>query len=180
MSYLPHTELDRKEMLAACGVEKLDDFFAIIPNEHRFPHLNMPGPLSELEVLKELQELSESNAEATHHPCFLGAGAYHHYVPSLVNHMLLRGENLTAYTPYQPEVSQGTLQTMFEFQSMICALTGMEVANSSHYDGATSAAEAIIMALNHFRGKRTKIIISPTIHPHYRQVINTYTQGMGL
>jgi glycine dehydrogenase subunit 1 len=94
--------------------------------------------------------------------------------------MLLRGENLTAYTPYQPEISQGTLQTMFEFQSMICALTGMEVANSSHYDGATSTAEAIIMALNHFRGKRTKIIISPTVHPHYRQVVNTYTKGMGL
>ena len=180
MSYLPHTELDREKMLAACGVENLEAFFETIPNEHRFPQLNMPGPLSELEVLKELQELSESNAEATHYPCFLGAGAYHHYVPSLVNHMLLRGEYLTAYTPYQPEVSQGTLQTMFEFQSMICALTGMEVANSSHYDGATSTAEAIIMALNHFRGKRTKIIISPAIHPHYRQVINTYTQGMGL
>lgn len=180
MSYIPHTDLDRKKMLEACGVQNLNDFFDIIPNEHRFPELNMPGPLSELEVLKELQELSESNAEATHYPCFIGAGAYHHYVPSLVNHMLLRGENLTAYTPYQPEVSQGTLQTMFEFQSMICALTGMEVANSSHYDGATSTAEAIIMALNHFRGKRTKIIISPTVHPHYRQVVNTYTKGMGL
>ena len=180
MSYIPHTELDRKKMLEACGVQNLEDLFDIIPNEHRFPELNIPGPLSELEVLRELQELSESNAEATHYPCFLGAGAYHHYVPSLVNHMLLRGENLTAYTPYQPEVSQGTLQTMFEFQSMICALTGMEVANSSHYDGATSTAEAIIMALNHFRGKRTKIIISPTVHPHYRQVVNTYTQGMGV
>ena len=180
MSYIPHTELDRKKMLEACGVQNLEDLFDIIPNEHRFPELNLPGPLSELEVLRELQELSESNAEATHYPCFLGAGAYHHYVPSLVNHMLLRGENLTAYTPYQPEISQGTLQTMFEFQSMICALTGMEVANSSHYDGATSTAEAIIMALNHFRGKRTKIIISPTVHPHYRQVVNTYTQGMGV
>ena len=180
MNYLPHTDADRTHMLAACDVERLEDFFDLIPEQHRFPALDLPEPLSELEVLRELQELAESNAEASHHPCFLGAGAYHHYVPALVNHMLLRGEFLTAYTPYQPEVSQGTLQTMFEYQSMICALTGMEVANASHYDGATSTAEAVIMALNQFRGRRAKIILSATLHPQYRQVVRTYTQGMGL
>ena len=167
-------------MLTACGVEAIEDFFDLIPEPHRFPALDLPEPLSEMEVLRELQELAESNAEASHQPCFLGAGAYHHYVPALVNHMLLRGEFLTAYTPYQPEASQGTLQTMFEYQSMICALTGMEVANASHYDGATSTAEAVIMALNQFRGRREKIILSPTLHPQYRQVVRTYTQGMGL
>ena len=180
MNYLPHTTEDRNDMLAACGVEDISDFFAIIPEKKRFPTLDLPEPLSEMEVLRELKELAESNADAEHHPCFLGAGAYHHYVPALVNHMLLRGEFLTAYTPYQPEVSQGTLQTMFEYQSMICALTGMEVANASHYDGATSAAEAVIMALKHFRGHRTKIVLSPTLHPQYSQVIYTYTQGMGI
>ena len=180
MNYLPHTTEDRNDMLAACGVEDISDFFAIIPEKKRFPTLDLPEPLSEMEVLRELKELAESNADAEHHPCFLGAGAYHHYVPALVNHMLLRGEFLTAYTPYQPEVSQGTLQTMFEYQSMICALTGMEVANASHYDGATSAAEAVIMALKHFRGQRTKIVLSPTLHPQYSQVIYTYTQGMGI
>ena len=180
MSYIPHTDADRKTMLEACNTKSIADLFSMIPEQHRFPDLDLPSPLSELEILQELQELSESNANTTHYPCFLGAGAYYHFIPSLINHMLLRGENLTAYTPYQPEISQGTLQTMFEFQSMISALTGMEVANSSHYDGATSTAEAIIMAVNHFRGKRTKIIVSPTVHPQYRQVINTYTKGMGL
>ncbi len=180
MNYLPHTDEDRTHMLASCGVETIDDFFGLIPEHHRFPTLDLPEPLSEMEVLRELQELAESNAEASHYPCFLGAGAYHHYIPALVNHMLLRGEFLTAYTPYQPEVSQGTLQTMFEYQSMICALTGMQVANASHYDGATSTAEAVIMALNQFRGQRMKIILSPTLHPQYRQVVRTYTQGMGI
>ena len=167
-------------MLAACGVETIEDFFSLIPEQHRFPSLDLPEPLSEMEVLRELQELAESNAEASHNPCFLGAGAYNHHVPALVDHMLLRGEFLTAYTPYQPEVSQGTLQTLFEYQSMICALTSMEVANASHYDGATSTAEAVIMAINQFRGRRTKIVLSPKLHPQYRQVVRTYTQGMGL
>ena len=180
MNYLPHTDKDRTHMLAACGVEAIEDFFGLIPEQHRFPLLDLPEPLSEMEVLRELQELAESNAEASHNPCFLGAGAYNHHVPALVNHMLLRGEFLTAYTPYQPEVSQGTLQTLFEYQSMICALTSMEVANASHYDGATSTAEAVIMAINQFRGRRTKIILSPKLHPQYRQVVRTYTQGMGL
>jgi glycine dehydrogenase subunit 1 len=180
MAYSPHTDADRAAMLAAVGVKAIEDLFADVPARVRFPKLNLPGPLSELEVERELMELSEGNAEAQHYAMFLGAGAYHHFSPALVNQLLLRGEFLTAYTPYQPEVSQGTLQAIFEYQSMICALTGMEVANASHYDGATSMAEAVIMAYSHHREKRKKVILSPAVHPQYRQVVRTYTQGMGL
>nr|MBI2905291.1 aminomethyl-transferring glycine dehydrogenase subunit GcvPA [Chloroflexota bacterium] len=180
MSYTPHTDADRKSMLAAVGLKSVDELFADIPARVRFPALDLPDPLSEPETLRELQELADANAGAGQFACFLGAGAYHHFIPSVVDHTLLRGEFLTAYTPYQPEVSQGTLQAIFEYQSMICALTGMEVANASHYDGATSLAEAAIMALNHFKLKRRKVIISPAVHPQYRAVVRTYTQGMGL
>jgi glycine dehydrogenase subunit 1 len=124
--------------------------------------------------------MSEENLDVGHYPCFLGAGAYNHYVPRLVDQVISRSEFYTAYTPYQPEVSQGTLQSIFEYQSMICALTGMEVANASHYDGATSTAEAVIMALNVARGRRKKVVLSPAVHPEYRAVVRTYTQGMGL
>ncbi len=180
MTYSPHTDADRAAMLAAVGVKSIEDLFADVPAAVRFPKLNLPGPLSELEVERELMELSEANAEGQHYAMFLGAGAYLHFSPALVNQLLLRGEFLTAYTPYQPEVSQGTLQAIFEYQSMICALTGMEVANASHYDGATSMAEAVIMAHSHHREKRRKVIVSPAVHPQYRQVVRTYTQGMGL
>ncbi len=129
---------------------------------------------------QELQALSEANLEVKHSSCFLGAGAYHHFIPSVVDHILRRSEFYTAYTPYQPEISQGTLQAIFEYQSLMCQLTGMEVSNASHYDGATALAEAVILALNHHRGKRSKVVLSPTVHPHYRQVVRTYTQGMGL
>ncbi len=178
MSYVPHTDPDRQAMLDAIGVKSVAELFHDVPAKVRFPELDLPDPLSEPETMQEMQELAQSNAHAEEHLCFLGAGAYHHFIPSVVNHMLLRGEFLTAYTPYQPEVSQGTLQTIYEFQSMICALTGMEVANASHYDGATSLAEAIIMAVNHFRLKRNKVVLSPAVHPHYRGVVRTYTQGM--
>ena len=130
--------------------------------------------------MRELMNLAEANADAQHNPIFLGAGAYNHYSPSVVHQLLLRGELLTAYTPYQPEVSQGTLQIIYEYQSMICALTGMEVANASHYDGATSMAEAVVMAYHHHREKRKKVILSPAIHPHYRAVVKTYMQGAGM
>jgi glycine dehydrogenase subunit 1 len=180
MSFLPHTDADRAEMLAAIGMERVEDLFQDVPASCRFPEVNLPAPLSEMEILAELQAMSEENLDTGHFSCFLGAGAYDHYVPRIVDQVISRSEFYTAYTPYQPEISQGTLQSIFEYQSMICALTGMEVANASHYDGATSAAEAVIMALNVHRGRRKKVIVSPAVHPEYRAVVRTYTQGMGL
>jgi glycine dehydrogenase subunit 1 len=180
MSYVPHTDADRAEMLAAIGVERLEDLFHDVPEDCRYPELRLPEPLSEMEIMAELQAMSEENVDTGHFSSFLGAGAYHHYVPRVVDHVISRSEFYTAYTPYQPEISQGTLQSIFEYQSMICALTGMDVANASHYDGATSAAEAVIMALNVGRGRRKRVILSPAVHPSYRAVVRTYTQGMGL
>jgi glycine dehydrogenase subunit 1 len=176
MPFLPHTETERSEMLRAIGVKKVEDLFSVIPEARRFPKLNLPAPVSEPEVLAEMRYLAEANTQAQTSACFLGAGAYHHYIPAAVQHLLLRGEFYTAYTPYQPEISQGTLQSIFEFQTLIAALTGMEVANASHYDGATAAAEAVILALQQVRGRR-RVVMSPVLHPQYRQTIRTYLQG---
>ncbi|MDX9832150.1 MAG: aminomethyl-transferring glycine dehydrogenase subunit GcvPA [Anaerolineae bacterium] len=178
MSYVPHTDADRAEMLAAIGVQRIEDLFHDVPEDCRFPELALPEPLSEMEIMAELQAMSEENLDTGHFPCFLGAGSYNHYVPRVVDQIINRSEFYTAYTPYQPEISQGTLQSIFEYQSMICALTGMDVANASHYDGATATAEAAIMALNVGRGKRKKVVVSPLVHPEYRAVLRTYTQGM--
>ncbi|MHB9130199.1 MAG: aminomethyl-transferring glycine dehydrogenase subunit GcvPA [Armatimonadota bacterium] len=178
MPYIPNTDADRAEMLATIGVSSSDELFTDIPEAYRFPRLNLPPALSEMEVLRELEALSGQNDNLHQYPCFLGAGAYHHFVPSVVDYILHRSEYVTAYTPYQPEVSQGTLQTHFEYQSMIAQLTSMEAAIVSHYDGATSAAEAVIMAMGVTRGKRTKAVVSPTLHPQYREVVRTYLQGM--
>lgn len=180
MTYIPHTEAERSEMLAKIGVKNMDELYADVPEGKRFPDLSLPEAVSEMEVVEEMQLLSEANLHVRQTSCFLGAGAYNHYVPSVVDHVLRRNEFYTAYTPYQPEVSQGTLQAIFEFQSLITFLTGMEVANASHYDGATSLAEAAILALNHHRGKRSKIVMSSGIHPHYREVLRTYLQGQEL
>jgi glycine dehydrogenase subunit 1 len=180
MTYLPHTDEDRRAMLAAVGVESIEALFEAVPEQYRFPPLDLPEALSEMEVMAELQGLQAANASAQDYAIFLGAGAYHHFVPSAINHILLRGEFYTAYTPYQPEMSQGTLQAVFEYQSMLAALTGMEAANASHYDGATSLAEAITVAVNEARGKRRKIILSPAINPQYRQVVRTYMQGQDI
>ncbi|MBI1257085.1 MAG: aminomethyl-transferring glycine dehydrogenase subunit GcvPA [Chloroflexi bacterium] len=177
MSYIPHTNLERQQMLSAIGVPTIEDLFEAIPSKYRFPALDLPAPMSEMEIMAELRALSEANDNAQDFPIFRGAGAYHHYIPSAVNHILLRGEFLTAYTPYQPEVSQGTLQAIFEYQSMITQLTGMDGSNASHYDGATSLAEAVTVALEASRRKRTKVILSPYIHPQYREVTRTYHQG---
>jgi len=177
MTYIPHTDADREAMLKAIGVASLDDLFDAVPADLRFPTLDLPAGLSEMETAWELGGLASANAAANDFAMFLGAGAYNHFIPSVVNHILLRGEFYTAYTPYQPELSQGTLQAIFEYQSMMCALTGMEAANASHYDGATSLAEAVIVANAHFRGKRTKIILSPGVNPQYRAVVRTYHQG---
>lgn len=167
-------------MLSAVGVTTIEDLFEAVPSRHRFPSLDLPDALSEMDVMAELMALAEANDHAQDYAIFRGAGAYHHFVPSAVNHMLLRGEFFTAYTPYQPELSQGTLQAVFEYQSMICALTGMDAANASHYDGATSFAEAVTMAVEVGRQKRKKIIVSPDVNPQFRAVAHTYHQGTGV
>jgi len=180
MTYIPISPQERDAMLETIGVKSLDDLFKDIPQKHRFPKLDLPPALSEMEVAAELSELAEANESTRQLTSFLGAGMYNHYIPSVVDHILRRGEFYTAYTPYQPEISQGTLQAIFEYQSLMCALTGMEVSNASHYDGATATAEAVNLAYAQFRGKRTKVVVSPAVHPQYRAVIRTYTQGMGV
>lgn len=177
MSYLPHTNDDRDAMLAAIGVDKLEDLFCDIPKAARFPALDLPAPCSELEIGAEMRALCARNADSLHHDSFLGAGIYSHFVPAIVDHVLRRAEFYTSYTPYQPEASQGMLQAMFEYQSMICQLTCMEVSNASHYDGATSLAEAVLLALDQTDGHRSKILCSPGVHPQYRDVMRTYLKG---
>lgn len=172
--YFPHTPTEREEMLAAIGVGQIDELFEAVPEQHRFPDLGLPPALSEMEILNEMEGLAWANDSANELACFLGAGAYLHYIPAAVDSILRRGEFYTAYTPYQPEISQGTLQAIFDYQSLVTALTGMEVSNASHYDGATAAAEAVSMAIANFRGKRSKVILSPSLHPQYRETIHTY------
>jgi glycine dehydrogenase subunit 1 len=180
MSFIPNTDADRARMLAAIGVDLVSDLFRDVPKEHLFPRLELPPAASELEILAELDSLARQNADLSRTPCFLGAGAYHHFIPSVVDFVLSRSEFYTAYTPYQPEISQGTLQAIFEYQSLIARLTGMEVSNASHYDGATATAEAVIMSLNVSQHQRKGVLLSAGVHPHYRAVVRTYTQGMGL
>ncbi len=180
MSYIPHTDVERQQMLSTIGVTTIEDLFEAVPASYRFPKLDLPAPMSEMEVIAEMQALAEANEHAGDFALFRGAGAYHHFIPSAVNHILLRGEFYTAYTPYQPEMSQGTLQSIFEYQSMMCALTGMDAANASHYDGATSLAEAVTVAVDVGRHKRKKVILSAGIHPQYREIVRTYHQGRDL
>lgn len=181
MSYIPISAQERDAMLKTIGVKSLDELFRDVPAAHRFPKLDLPPALTEMEAAAELEGIAASNEHTRSDlVSFLGAGAYNHYVPAVVDHILRRGEFYTAYTPYQPEISQGTLQSIFEYQSLMAALTGMEVSNASHYDGATAAAEAANMAFAQFRSKRRKIVLSPAVHPQYRAVIRTYTQGMGV
>jgi glycine dehydrogenase subunit 1 len=175
--FIPHTDADRLEMLRTIGIEKLEDLFKDIPGEFRFPKLDLPPALTEMEAAAELQEISQANESVRELACFLGAGAYNHYVPAAVDAIIRRGEFLTAYTPYQPELSQGTLQAIFEYQSNVAALTNMDVCNASHYDGATAVAEAVNMAYAIYRGKRTKVVLSPALHPQYRQTVRTYAEG---
>ncbi len=181
MTYIPISPNERDAMLNTVGVKSLDDLFDAIPQKHRFPELDLPPALTEMEAAALLNDMATTNENVREHLIsFLGAGAYNHYVPSVVDHMLRRGEFYTAYTPYQPEISQGTLQAIFEYQSLMTNLTGMDVSNASHYDGATATAEAVNLAFAQFRGKRKKVVMSPTVHPQYREVVRTYTQGMGL
>src|SRR5512134_551322 len=181
MTYIPISPKERDAMLQTIGVKSLDDLFDAIPAKHRFPKLDLPPALTEMEAAQQLADVANANENVRGDLIsFLGAGAYNHFIPSVVDHMLRRNEFYTAYTPYQPEVSQGTLQAIFEYQSLFCNLTGMDVSNASHYDGATALAEAVILALNHHRGKRHGVLLSPAIHPHYRQTVRTYMQGMDL
>ncbi len=180
MTYVPHTDLERQQMLSAVGVTTIEDLFEAVPSAYRFPKLDLPRAMSEMDVSAELTALADANEHAGDFAIFRGAGAYHHFIPSVIGHLVLRGEFLTAYTPYQPEVSQGTLQAIFEYQSMMCTLTGMDAANASHYDGATSLAEALTVALEVGRYKRSKVILSPGINPQYRAVLRTYHQGRDL
>ena len=181
MTYIPISPKERDAMLETIGVKSLDALFEAVPSKYRFPKLDLPPALTEMEAASLLDEIAKSNENARGDlVSFLGAGMYNHYIPSVVDHILRRGEFYTAYTPYQPEISQGTLQGIFEYQSLMTTLTGMELSNASHYDGATAAAEAVNLAYANFRGKRRKVVISPTVHPQYRETIRTYTQGMEL
>ncbi len=178
MNYVPNTDADREAMLAAIGVEQASALFADIPAAVRDPELRLPEALSELELRQLLSELAARNVDARQHPCFLGAGAYNHFIPAVVGHVVGRSEFYTSYTPYQPEISQGTLQSIFEFQTLICRLTGMDVANASLYDGASATAEAVVLALSATR--RHKVVLAGTVHPEYRTVLRTFTRELGL
>lgn len=177
--YLPMTEEDKREMLKVIGVDSIDDLFADIPESVRFHgEYNIKKAKSEPELFKELSALAEKNADAKKYTSFLGAGVYDHYIPAIVDHVISRSEFYTAYTPYQPEISQGELQAIFEFQTMICELTGMDVANSSMYDGGTALAEAMLLSAAHT--KKKKVLLAKTVHPEYRDVVKTYAKGQRL
>jgi glycine dehydrogenase subunit 1 len=178
--FTPHTKEDLEAMLETIGVAKIDELFKCLPADHMNPELDLPPALTEMEVLTELQDIAWANDSVRELVSFLGAGAYNHYSPAVVDSILRRGEFYTAYTPYQPEISQGTLQAIFEYQSLIAGLTGMDVCNASHYDGATAVAEAVNMAYHNFRGKKPKVVLSPGVHPHYRETVRTYTQDSEL
>jgi glycine dehydrogenase subunit 1 len=177
MRYLPKSDADREAMLKEIGARSIDDLFAPIPAEYRLERdLKVPRQMAESEIVDWFRERSRENGDG--HTTFLGAGAYYHYRPVIIDSLISRGEFLTAYTPYQAEVSQGTLQSIFEFQTMICELTGMEVANASMYDGSTAAAEAVMMAVR-LTGRRA-VLIARSLHPEYREVLATYAHHQGL
>jgi glycine dehydrogenase subunit 1 len=176
--YVPLTDDDRRAMLQTIGAASVDELFADIPAEHRDPTLKLPPALSEIELMRELTELSDRSKPTNGMLSFLGAGAYRHYIPSVVDHIIRRGEFLTAYTPYQPEISQGTLQTTFEFQSLVCELTGMDVANAGMYEGASALAEACLMACA-VTG-REHVVVMDTVHPNAIEVVRTYAAGRNI
>lgn len=177
--YLPMTEQDKKAMLETIGVSSVDELFSDIPEKVRFKgEYNIKPAKSETALMKELFQLAGKNADLKSNVSFLGAGVYDHYMPVIVDHVLSRSEFYTAYTPYQPEISQGELQAIFEFQTMICELTGMDVANSSMYDGGTALAEAAMLSAGHT--KRKRILVSSAVHPESREVLKTYAKGQYL
>jgi glycine dehydrogenase subunit 1 len=177
--YLPMTEEDKKSMLETIGVSSIDELFSDIPEKVKFKgDYNIKAAKSESALMKELSIMADKNADLRRNTSFLGAGVYDHYMPVIVDHVISRSEFYTAYTPYQPEISQGELQAIFEFQSMICEMTGMDVANSSMYDGGTAIAEAAMLSAGHTR--RKKVLISSAVHPEYRDVVKTYAKGQNI
>ncbi|OGI08988.1 MAG: glycine dehydrogenase (aminomethyl-transferring) [Candidatus Melainabacteria bacterium RIFCSPLOWO2_12_FULL_35_11] len=176
--YLPHTNEDRKEMFDFLGIKSMDDLLKSIPEELRSFELNIPDGKSEIEITEEFRKLSNKNVSLAEQISFCGGGVYHRYIPSVVNEIISKGEFYTAYTPYQPEVSQGTLQAIYEFQSLVCNLTGMDAANASVYDGSTAVVEAALMACR--ITKRKKILVAKSINPEAIQVCKTYSWGLNL
>ncbi len=181
MRYLPLNENDRRAMLDVVGVKSVDDLFLDVPESARLKDLvDVPRHQSEAAVESYMAKLSGKNLSAGSAPFFCGAGAYKHHIPATVDHLIQRSEFLTAYTPYQPEISQGTLQALFEFQTQVAMLTGMDVANASMYDGSTACAEAVVMATRVARGKKMKAILASGLHPHYAAATQTVAQYLGI
>ncbi len=179
MRYIPNTDADCRAMLQAIGVRSVEELFGDIPPAVRLKRpLKVPPAMSESEVGRHLRALAAKNADADRYSMFLGAGCYNHFSPAIINHLVLRGEFLTPYTPYQPEVSQGTLQALYEYQSLVCLLTGMEVSNASMYEGASATAEAVLMA-QRVTG-RNKVVVARAVHPEYRMVARTYASQLGI
>ncbi len=177
--YIPNTASDKDAMLKEIGVDSIEDLLKTIPVELRVKSdLDLPPAMSEPDLLRHMKELGKNNGDVESSPSFLGAGAYNHYIPSAVNHLSGQSGFVTSYTPYQPEVSQGTLQAIFEFQTYVTRLTGLDIANASMYDGASAAAEAVLMAKR--VTKRDEVIISRSLHPEYRQVLETYIRNLGM
>jgi glycine dehydrogenase subunit 1 len=180
LSYTLNTPADRRDMLRAIGVQSFDDLLTAIPPAVRLTRpLDLPPALSEIDLTRHLQTLAGRNASAESHACFLGGGAYDHFVPAVVDAVAGRSEYYTAYTPYQAEASQGTLQVGFEYQTLVCQLTGLDVANASLYDGGSAAAEAVLMAVN-VTGRTGTVVVSESVHPEYRQVLATYLADLGI
>src|SRR5438874_10033457 len=174
--YIANTPAEQREMLRTIGASSIEDLLVKIPPKARLSRpLALPPALAEADLVRHMRAVAAKNADADRYACFQGAGSYDHYVPSPINHLILRGEFFTAYTPYQPEASQGTLRTIYEYQTMIAELTGMDVANASIYDGGSSLAEAALMAAN-VTG-RTEVVLAAGVHPLYRHVTATYCEG---
>jgi glycine dehydrogenase subunit 1 len=177
--YISNASEDVREMLEVIGVDSIDKLFETIPNKVKLTALlDIPGPWSEIESRRWFRELAAKNKSAADHVSFLGGGAYLHYQPACIDQLLLRGEFLTSYTPYQPEVSQGTLQTIFEYQTHQCLLTGLDVANASLYDGSTGLCEAVLLAERVVRNRK-KVVIARSVHPQYTETVRTYVQNLG-
>src|SRR6476661_5031437 len=177
MRYIPNSPGERRSMLADIGLKRIEDLFDQIPEQLKLKEtMGIGDPMSEPELLEYFRRLASENA--IDYQSFLGGGAYSHFIPVIIDSLISRSEFFTAYTPYQPELSQGTLQYIFEFQTMVCQLTGMEVANASLYDGSTGLAEAVLMAQRVTR--RNKFLIAETVHPQYQEVVHSYTKNLGL